>query len=315
LNESYPVPILDTANYTSSKTGLLYSFPGYTGSNAPDNVVCSGEVVDVPVESYFSASFLIAGDLASGSVSANVTFMYTDNTTSVVELLSQNWWSFLTISRGEIILPSRFTSNNTNYNTTHIFERNAALNPGKQLSSIILPQTTNVTEGRLHLFAVSLWQGSSVEVQSVRPTQKWLGNGEQAVEVTLNNAGAECVSGDGLTVSINGEGFTTTTVGHVKRLCPGDQKIATVGITGSSNGSVSADVIIKNGCKQSVVHFDELQFGLTNWTSDLDSLAQHESPEWFDSAKFGIFIHWGPYSVTGMLHFATPLFSSVISHY
>lgn len=28
-----------------------------------------------------------------------------------------------------------------------------------------------------------------------------------------------------------------------------------------------------------------------------ESLQQHEAPEWFRDAKFGIFIHWGPYSV------------------
>ncbi len=30
-----------------------------------------------------------------------------------------------------------------------------------------------------------------------------------------------------------------------------------------------------------------------------DSLEQHEVPDWFDDAKLGIFIHWGPYSVPG----------------
>jgi len=32
-----------------------------------------------------------------------------------------------------------------------------------------------------------------------------------------------------------------------------------------------------------------------NWAS----LKSHPIPKWFDDAKFGIFIHWGPYSVMG----------------
>ncbi len=28
-----------------------------------------------------------------------------------------------------------------------------------------------------------------------------------------------------------------------------------------------------------------------------ESLDKHPLPKWFDDAKFGIFIHWGPYSV------------------
>ena len=27
------------------------------------------------------------------------------------------------------------------------------------------------------------------------------------------------------------------------------------------------------------------------------SLRQHQVPQWFEDAKFGIFIHWGPYAV------------------
>ena len=34
------------------------------------------------------------------------------------------------------------------------------------------------------------------------------------------------------------------------------------------------------------------------YSEDWDSLAAHnESPEWFKNAKFGIYFHWGPYSV------------------
>ncbi|KAH8194101.1 hypothetical protein TruAng_011732 [Truncatella angustata] len=299
LNESYPSPDFDTTQYESTETGILYSFPGYTGPGASDNLICNGEFINVPAGSYFSASFLVAGDLESASVSANVTFTYTDNSTSLFELRSLNWFSFLTINRGEVIFPSRFTADDINYNTTHIFERAASIPAGKQLSSITLPVTTNATEGRLHVFAISLWQGSSIEVQSVRPTQKWLEAGVQAVEVTINNAGSNCVSGNGLSLSIDGQGVHTTIQGNLKRLCPGDQKTVTVGVEGSPNQTISANVVLDDGINSSTVTVDGLDFGLLTWTSELDVLSKHESPEWFDDAKFGIFIHWGPYSVTG----------------
>ncbi|KAH8660036.1 alpha-L-fucosidase [Xylariales sp. PMI_506] len=299
-NESYSDPDLGASSYTSTQTGIVYSFPGYTGAGEPDNVVCSGETIEVSPAEYFSASFLIAGDLDSDSVSANVTFTYTDNSTSVFELRSQPWWNFLTINRGELIFPYRFTSNSSNYNTTHIFERTAALTAGKTLSSITLPTTTNVTEGRLHVFSASLWQGSgSVNVQSVRPTQKWLSNGAQVVEVTLNNAGSECIAGDGISLSLTGAGFSTIAPGQVKRLCPGDQKTATIGVQGSSNGSVTVDVALTYGPVQQTIPFSGIEIGFIDWSPELDNLANHESPEWFNDAKFGIFIHWGPYSVTG----------------
>ncbi|HSB15823.1 MAG TPA: alpha-L-fucosidase, partial [Bryobacteraceae bacterium] len=28
-----------------------------------------------------------------------------------------------------------------------------------------------------------------------------------------------------------------------------------------------------------------------------ESLRMHKAPQWFEDAKFGVFIHWGPYAV------------------
>lgn len=35
----------------------------------------------------------------------------------------------------------------------------------------------------------------------------------------------------------------------------------------------------------------------TRYDASAESLAEHPVPEWFEDAKFGIFVHWGPYSV------------------
>lgn len=299
LNQSFPAPTFDTRHFKSPDTGIVYNFPGYNGLGHPDNVICDNQVIPVEAGQYFSASFLVAGDVESATVLGNVTLTFTDNSTSQYELRSLNWFSFLTINRGSIILPYRYTANGTDYNTTHIFERTAALPWHKNLASITLPQTTNTTTGRLHVFAVSLWKGHEISVQDVRPTQKRTESGAQIVEVTINNAGVTCVSGPELSVSVSGPGFETSETGTVKRLCPGDQKKVQVGVEGSSDGHATAIVQIDDGLLSKTWAFQEIEVGLSEWTSSLDSLAKHESPDWFNDAKFGIFIHWGPYSVTG----------------
>ena len=43
----------------------------------------------------------------------------------------------------------------------------------------------------------------------------------------------------------------------------------------------------------------ELHAQEAKYKYDWESLRTHPVPEWFDDAKFGIFIHWGPYSVLG----------------
>ncbi|KAI1302902.1 alpha-L-fucosidase [Xylaria venustula] len=305
LGQSYPPPDPgNTPYYTSRTTSIVYSFPGYTGKKEPDNAICTGQTIEIASDAAqraFSVSFLLSGDKEFATVLGNVTFAYTDNSTSSYELRSLDWFSWLTLNRGEIIFPFRFTNESVNWNTSHVFERTAPLLPAKTLRSITLPDVSGDNGGgRMHVFAISLWEESElVAVQAVRPTQKWFGVGEQIVEVTLNNVGTECVTGSGITVTLVGEGFATTKLGKVKRLCPGDQNIVKLGVTGSPDVPANVSVVIESNNGKQTADFSDVEIGLTDWTPELDNLARHEAPEWFDGAKFGMFVHWGVYAVTG----------------
>lgn len=268
-------------------------------ASVPDNVICEGQTITVPSSQYFSASILVSSDVELATVSGNVTYTYSDNSTLVSELRSLPWWAFLTINRGQIIFPFRYTHNDTNFNTSHIFEYTAALDPAKTLSSITLPDTSNATSGRLHIFSISLWNAasSSAQVQFVRPTQKWTDEGNQVVEVTINNSGLDCISGEGLRVSLSMPGVETLELGHIKRLCPGDQKRVDIGVNGTATGP--AEILLSHDRFAVQQHVANISIGLTEWTTELSSLSRHESPRWYDDAKFGIFIHWGPFSVPG----------------
>ncbi|KAH9890799.1 glycoside hydrolase family 29 protein [Xylariomycetidae sp. FL2044] len=383
--QSYPAPVSSSPSsssssssvYTSTRTGITYAFPGYTNATNLDNIISQGQVLDVLSttpssgnnnetttcrQTFFSVSFLAAGDKQDTTITDNVTFTYADGSTSVYELRVQQWYSWLTMNRGEIVFPYRFTSTaadaddtgggvgGVNWNTTHVFESTAPLAAstsasGKTLRSITLPDERGADEGRLHVFAISISIASDpapapgisitsrgVNVQSVRPTQKWLDDDDddaeevsQVVEVTVNNVGNECVAGKGLTFSLvpaaaNGsvyDYYHTTRPGTLRRLCPGDQKTVVIGVRGTSSSggwpAVDAVLVIEDNnnnnnndsggggtsSSREELVFSGVEIGLVDYTADAASLSQHESPQWFDDAKFGIFIHWGPYSVTG----------------
>ncbi|KAI0445208.1 hypothetical protein F4803DRAFT_194638 [Xylaria telfairii] len=297
LGQAYPAPpAAYTPSYTSRKSGIVYDFPGYTGSKAPDNIVCAGQRINIPqnVSQVFSVSFLVSGDVEFATATGNVTFHYADGASSNYELRALDWFSWLTLNRGELVFPFRFTQTGVNWNTSHVFERTAPLDPERRLTGVTLPDSSRAGAARLHVFSVSLWgadEGRHVEVQAVRPTQKWFDPGEQVVEVVVNNVGREeCVAGSGITVGIAGDGFETTRMGKLKRLCPGDQKVVRVGVRGSSDGAVDVQVVVGDDVGRRVVSFSSVEIGLTDWTPDLDNLARHEAPDWFNAAKFGIFI-------------------------
>lgn len=276
--------------FNSSQTGMSYLFPGYQ-PNTTDNAVMSGQTIPLPPASYFSVNMLIAAE--NDTNAGNLTFTYTDNTSTTAEIRSNPWYTFLGFYKGEIILPGYFTHNDTNFNLTNIFEYIVAVDPSKSLASITLPDTSN-DASRLHVFSLSLFQGSGVQVQYIRPTQKAI-DGVQTVEIIVNNAGPEWISGDGVEVSIEASGITMVETAKITRLRPGDQKKVDVKVTGE--GNVTANVILQGANSTLSYSFQNVTFGLVHWTEDASSLTLHESPNWFNDAKFGIFIHWGIYSV------------------
>ena len=42
----------------------------------------------------------------------------------------------------------------------------------------------------------------------------------------------------------------------------------------------------------------------TRYTPDWDSLDSRPLPDWYDDAKIGIFMHFGPYAVPGMVNYS-----------
>ncbi|POS78980.1 alpha-L-fucosidase [Diaporthe helianthi] len=314
LNRSFPPlnHLTQDGIYTSKTTGVRFDFPSYTGPKQPDNLICSGQTIPVASSSIstskaFSLSMLIANDARDSILSYNLTYLYADGTEAETELRALPFFSFLTLMHGELITPYTWTPRGRDWNTSQIFEFTGHLDPTKTLAAVRLPVADNTTVGRVHVFSMSLVVGDStggagggaaVEVQSVRPTQKWTVAGNQVVEVTLNNAGSECVSGPGLVVSLDGLGVSTAETGSVKRLCPGDQKRVNIGVSGSAN-STDVTVTLSGPSSNQTASFPGVNIGFESFTADLDSLVSHESPVWFDNAKYGIFIHWGPYAVPG----------------
>lgn len=299
-NRSFP-PLNDLAPngiYTSKLTGIQYDFPSYTGPSNPDNLICENQTITIPSNSTngkpFSLNMLIANDLRDAIVSYNLTYIYTDGTTALAEMRALSFFTFLTSTHGEIISPFTWTPEGKDWNASQIFEFTGSLDPAKTLAAVQLPVANNATVGRIHVFSISVWESevttSSVQIQSVRPTQKWTTAGSQVVEITINNIGTECVSGSGLTVSLAGAGVSTVEQGSVKRLCPGDQKRIDVGVTGDANAT-TVGVTLSGASINSTTSFRNLNFGFETYTTELTSLGKHESPQWFDDAKFGIMIH------------------------
>lgn len=128
-------------------------------------------------------------------------------------------------------------------------------------------------------------------------------NKTQIVEVTINNVGTDWVVGSTrVNVSIESDGLVTEVPGVIKRLRPGDQTIVHVGVVnkeGVAAGTTGKATVRTLGRGVNTESTFDAVYGIAEYEPTYESIYTHESPQWYNNAKFGIFIHWGPYSVPG----------------
>lgn len=125
----------------------------------------------------------------------------------------------------------------------------------------------------------------------------------QIFDVVLNNTDSKnwLTSNHDLVVRVESKNLQTVQPARVKRLRPGDSAIVQVGVQNKDDvkpGSKGpATAIAKWGKDASASKAITATYGMPTYNASAASVNQHESPNWFRDAKFGIFIHWGLYSV------------------
>lgn len=301
--------------------GFNFSFPQYKAAGN-DNVVADGQRIEVPRGRYVRVAMLAAAEsgLAGGTINAT----YADGSQTAGEVLVPAWWNWPYPFGGDLVMPYHFANASVDYNRSNIFQTTNWLDPTKELASLALPVPVGEGSGvgggeiatRLHVFAVSLlpaaadYEGGALpqlEIQHARTTQKWVEgtNKTQIVEVILNNVGAQWLfANHTATVSVESPGLRTVRPARVKRLRPGDQVIAEVGVVNESGvapgtaGTATVAVRTADGTTLAAQTIEAV-YGIRDYEPTYASVYGHESPDWFNDAKFGIFIHWGVYAVPG----------------
>ncbi|KAG2032284.1 glycoside hydrolase family 29 protein [Suillus americanus] len=315
--------------------GILYDLPS-TWGQSQDNVIAEGQVVKLSNATCVHELHIVyAGDSSDG-LSGTFSLNYADNSVKYLKCLfplipaqtlpahgqrlvtGKGWWRWPILNWGDIRTPYHFEeySSNKNWNSSQIFQISLSVPSRVPLQSITLPDTSS-TSNRLHIFALSMTpsfepsSGLLVPQLSVRSAQfstRWEdvnGQRAQAVAITLANLlpGSHATSSNAsinsrYEISVVGEGVSTVTPGLVYRLVPADQARVDVLIL-NNNGTGNATVTIKGELGNIVgtsVGWPIVSLR-TEWTADADVLSTHETPTWWNQAKYGIFIHWGIYSV------------------
>jgi alpha-L-fucosidase len=312
---AFPAQYLPPSSFTYS--GINYTFPQYK-SSGNDNVLCAGQNLSVPIERYSGLCILTASQ--SGQASGSIQAHYADGTTISRPVLVSPWWSWPYPSGGDIVFPHYLSKSGVDYNRSSIYQACTWLDSKKPLTSLTLP---NIFKGsdmgpgeasigtRLHIFSLSLIaspakiiDGPRLNVRHARSTQNWMEgtNKTQIVEVTVANTGSGFIlRNHSVSVEVQSSRFRTVRPGLVKRLAPGDQVVVEVGVDSEQGIDTwqqeDAHVVVHGLGIASEKYSFKATIGIQLYNSSDQSLSIHESPGWFNDAKFGIFIHWGVYAV------------------
>jgi len=325
--ETYAATYLPTGPWRND--GIEFDLPEWTAAG-DDNVKCDGETIDVGGDEVLSIHLLAAGDDPRGGIhkenKVSITFNYDDGDSDVLPLEIRNWWAPNGQHKGAICTPFHWIGKGQKYNErtvifhmpVHVpYSRGLA---GRKLKSITLP--TAGKHNALHLFALSYVPAARVEGDTptlgdkVRPlrvvaTRRWedvsQGTKAQVVEVTVLNPLSLTALGNPkawtstLEVSLAGSSFQTVRPATISRLMPADRVLVEVPVIPTSSSSTFDDATLQIASEGNTVSFpvhlegSQLVQDFTKWA--VDEAEEHTAPKWFTDAKFGIFIHWGLYSV------------------
>ncbi|KAJ7847700.1 glycoside hydrolase family 29 protein [Mycena olivaceomarginata] len=291
--------------------GLSFALPSSWDKN-DDNVLANGQVLRLQKPtSVHELHFLYAGDGTGAPVLSVFTLNFADGSSHEVNLYAKNWWVWANVNRAAIVTPYHFEKTGKNLNATNIFQWSTSVPSESPVESITFPP--KATSNRMHVFGLSITPsttntsgGPALAIRRARFTTRWEdieGVRAQAVEVTLANLlPAFAISRNTSittrhTVELVGSGIQTVIPGVINRLVPADQVRVDVFMTGSTaNGN--ATIQIRDSSGNVVATSGEFPTSplVENYTPDADSLSMHETPSWWNAAKYGIFIHWGVYS-------------------
>jgi alpha-L-fucosidase len=284
--------------------GVPYRLATSTVAGQNDNVVALGQTVTVPAGKYVAGFVLVTSTY--GSAGGTATVHYDDGTTSSVDISAPDWYSG---SAGAIVASYRYSPWGTDQHAVALYAVQVWMDPARTARSITLPTTAAPAEGvsSMHVFALSLQPvvaGAAVRPLRTAGTARWMpcgrGRRAQIVDVSVLNVGTEWVTERSpLTVTVSAVGVDTVVPATVRVLAPGQEARVEVGIDspGLPAGTVvDAEVRVAGGAVCSTVAFS-LTAGIPVFDVTDASLSRHQAPDWFTRAKFGIFIHWGIYSV------------------
>jgi alpha-L-fucosidase len=256
-------------------------------SNQFDNVEINHKGKSIPLDTSMPLGALYVQVTASfGALSIDASVIYDDETQDTTTLSLPDWQDGHVHEMQRYKVVQYPLSNN---NKGAIFHIPVYSNPEKTPTHLVFSRANN-KKAFLHLFSVIAYPVGGVVVKDVQATHEWRNKNDQVLLVKLHNTGntwAQDVS-----VQVSSNNVDTVEQGHAALIAPGHVHYAFVVVRGHSDEDVTVSAADTNTTFPLMLDREQGSYEAT-----LESVTKHRPPTWLKQSKFGIFIHWGLYSV------------------
>ncbi|KAH8878752.1 glycoside hydrolase [Thozetella sp. PMI_491] len=146
---------------------------------------------------------------------------------------------------------------------------------------------------------------ASLAFQGPTLTSKWIEGSDhvQIIELVVHNTDTAnaFTSTHNLTISASSSSVDLVKAATINRLFPNQYTVVQVGVKNKANTIAGTACSVTLTATWALTHSVSTTFsgtcGFGDYTTDTKSLSWHWTPDWYNNAKFGIFSHWGIYSV------------------
>ena len=262
-----------------------------------DNIVVDGQSIPLAKDLLGAIYMLVSATNGPLTVPVKVTYQDGSQDTSMLSLPD---WKDDHVDHMDRFKVVSFPSNVENVSGA-LFSVPVYINSSKIPTSIKLPTLRRERNKQVHIFSVTAYRTGKALVSSVETTGEWIDTDTQIIAVRVHNTSPHWI--ENVNVELTGENTKTTEKGSLEALAPGHHHTVQVIVQHTGEQLETTDVTViydaENGHQVTISTPVQLEMQATQDTYEATtaSVQRHRSPTWFKQAKFGIFIHWGVYSV------------------
>ncbi|KAI9470089.1 MAG: alpha-L-fucosidase-domain-containing protein [Benjaminiella poitrasii] len=278
-----------------------FSLPSTTTTY--DNVLCQGQILTLSSWSNKQLGALyVLGAAHHGPLTTDLTLVYKDGTQVTTTVNLPDWQTPAHhLRRFHQPLDCQLS----NGATGQLFAIPLLVDSSRAISHLVLPDHGRLGSFRpaLHIFAITgISTNQPLVVISARGTRRWKTlTSYPIVNVLIQNTGTDWMRT--ITISVSGELLRTEHEGRIDCLGPGQLMSVDVAVHHLRRRTRRMSVLIevtandKHRAVTEITNVEIVDLVDEAYEASEGSLQGHEAPDWFESAKFGIFVHWGLYAV------------------